>query len=144
MPSFLLDTNCIIAAVCSWHEHHGRAAGEISRRVGRGETLLVAAPAIVEAYAVLTRLPAPHRLAPGDAFTLLETNFLEGSTLVALDGPSYRSLLSRSKERGISGGRVYDGVIAACAVKGRATAILTFNDEHFRPFAEGLEIVVPA
>lgn len=143
MPGFLLDTNCVIAAVCSWHEHHARAAGEISRRVGRGDTPVVAAPVLVEAYAVLTRLPAPHRLAPSDAFTLLEANFLEGSTLVALDGPSYRSLLYRSKEKGISGGRIYDAVIAACAVKGRATAILTFNDEHFRPFAEDLELVVP-
>jgi hypothetical protein len=49
----------MIAAVCGWHEHHSRALDEIERRFGRREALVAAAPALVEAYAVLTRLPAP-------------------------------------------------------------------------------------
>lgn len=52
----------MIAAVCAWHEHHTRATEEIERRLSRGEEMIVAAPALVEAYAVLTRLPPPHRL----------------------------------------------------------------------------------
>jgi predicted nucleic acid-binding protein len=53
MPGFVLDTNCMIAAICSWHEHHERAAAEIERHLEHGEALIVAAPALVEAYAVL-------------------------------------------------------------------------------------------
>jgi len=41
------------------------------------ESLVVAALALVEAYALLTRRP-PHRLSPRGA--LLETNFLAGGT----------------------------------------------------------------
>ena len=43
----------MIAAVCSWHEHHEAAANEIERRLAGRERMIVAAPALVEAYAVL-------------------------------------------------------------------------------------------
>ena len=55
---FLPDTSCLVAAVCSWHEHHQATSAELSRRVEHGEVLVLAAPALVEAYAVLTRLSA--------------------------------------------------------------------------------------
>src|SRR5439155_4456381 len=61
------DTSCLVAAVCAWHEHHAAAAREIERRLAAGEPMIVAAPALVESYAVLTRLPPPHRLRPADA-----------------------------------------------------------------------------
>lgn len=53
----------MIAAICSWHEHHEAAIGEIERRLGRREAMVVAAPALVETYAVLTRL-LPHTASP--------------------------------------------------------------------------------
>ncbi len=144
MAAFLLDTSCMVATVCGWHEHHHRAEQEIERRLGQGETLLVAAPALVEAYAVLTRLPSPHRLSPADALALLEANFMRPARLVALDGKSYRSLLRRAPHEGIAGGQAYDAVIAACALKASGVTLLTFNPGHFSPFARrGLQVVVP-
>lgn len=140
---FLLDTSCIIAALVDWHEHHDAAAREISSRLEAGGRLVVAAPALVEAYAVLTRLPAPHRLSPDDALALLDANFA-GHALVALDAASYRALVSGAPARSIAGGRTYDAVIANCAVRAGAGVILTFNERHFRGLAEGLEIVTPA
>jgi len=47
----------MVAALCAWHEHHERAIHEIERRLAQGELLIGAAPALVETYAVLTRLP---------------------------------------------------------------------------------------
>jgi len=139
---FLPDTSCIIAALVDWHERHEAAAREVSTRLAAGERLVVAAPALVEAYAVLTRLPAPHRLSPGDALALLDANFF-GQEVVALDASSYRTLLSNAPARSIAGGRTYDAVIARCAVRARAAVILTFNERHFRGLAEGVEIVTP-
>jgi predicted nucleic acid-binding protein len=96
------------------------------------------------AYAVLTHLPAPHRLAASDAAALLEANFVELGRVVALDAGAYRSLLRQAAGDGITGGRTYDAVIAACALKGKATSLLTLNEQHFVQFAAaGLEIVVP-
>jgi predicted nucleic acid-binding protein len=134
----------MIAAVCAWHEHHALATEEIERRFSQDETLIVAAPALVEAYAVLTRLPPPHRLSPEDALALLEADFIHPAKLVTLDRKAYVTLLRRAPHDGILGGRTYDAVIAACALKGKVATILTFNEQHFLPFAEwGMAIVVP-
>ena len=73
----------MVAAVCSWHEHHSQAAAEIDRRLDRGEQLCTPAPALVEAYAVLTRLPPPHRLSAADAWALVEGNFVTPNLLGA-------------------------------------------------------------
>ena len=144
MAGFLPDTSCIVSALCAWHEHHAAAVDEISLRLERREPLIVAAPALIEAYAVLTRLPPPHRLEPDDALALLDTNFLETGKVLALDVRAYRALLRSAPERGIVGGRVYDAVIVQCAMRGAATALLTFNERDFTPIAPpGLEIVVP-
>src|SRR3989304_5930435 len=62
-PVFAVDTSCMVAAVCSWHEHHDGAAAAIEDRLDAGERLAVPAHAPAESYAVLTRLPAPPRLA---------------------------------------------------------------------------------
>lgn len=140
---FLPDTSCIVAALVDWHERHDAAAREISSRLEAGERLIVAAPAAVETYAVLTRLPAPHRLSPSDALALLEAN-LFGHSLVALDAASYRALITEAPAKSIAGGRTYDAVIARCAVRAGADAILTFNERHFRGLVEGVEIVTPA
>jgi hypothetical protein len=83
----------MIAVVCSWHEHHDAAAKEIERRLAARARMIVAAPALVEAYAVLTRLPPPHRLSPEMALSLIESNFLKLATMVALNAKAYASLL---------------------------------------------------
>jgi predicted nucleic acid-binding protein len=94
---------------------------------------------------VLTRLPPAHRLSPADALTVLETNFLAGTTVVALDASTYSLLLHDAPGHGVSGGQTYDWVIASCAVKAKATILLTFNAKDFRALAiEGLDILVPA
>src|SRR5262245_7896458 len=130
---FALDTSCVIAAVCSWHDQHSSAAAEIERRLAGGEDLSVSAPAMTEAYAVLTRLPAPHRLAPSDAWELLRVNFVEGANVGTLSARQHIALLQRLAADGVSGGRTYDAVIAECAVKAGASALLTFNARHFEP-----------
>jgi predicted nucleic acid-binding protein len=112
MPAaFLPDTSCMIAAVCAWHEHHDSAANEIGRRLSGRAKMFVAAPALVEAYAVLTRLPSPYRLSPQIAITLLENNFLKLGTLVTLNARSYEGLSVRARKNNMSGGRTYDAVI---------------------------------
>ncbi|ETW94254.1 MAG: hypothetical protein ETSY1_35700 [Candidatus Entotheonella factor] len=144
MTRFVPDTNCMIAAVCTWHEHHERAVEEIERRLEQGETLFVAAHTLVETYAVLTRLPPPHRLSPADACALVEENFIDSTQVITLEARSYRTFLRRVRDEDIRGGRTYDAIIANCALKARATVLLTFNKSHFVSFEErGLTIVVP-
>ncbi len=111
-----------------------------------GEVLVLAAHTLVETYAVLTRLPSPHRLAPADCRALLEANFTpEAVEVVTLSGEDYRRLIHEAPENNVSGGRVYDAVIARCARVGRADALLTFNVRHFAPLVdEHLVVVTPS
>ena len=141
--AFLPDTSCMIAAVCSWHEHHDAAAGEIENRLAGRAKMIVAAPALIEAYAVLTRLPPPHRLAPGTALTLIESNFLKLGTVIALNAQSYQSLLRAAVKNNVAGGRAYDAVIGACAELAQVSTVLTFNAIDFAALGHNYEIVVP-
>lgn len=145
MPRFLLDTNCMIALVSTWHEHHDRALEEVEDRLAIGQKMVIAGPALVEAYAVLTRMPNPYRLASADAVRLLAANFTDGRTeIVVLDAPAYVGLLKQASNRGIAGGRMYDAIIAECALEAKVETLLTFNRRHLEPLAQPpLEIVVP-
>jgi len=98
--------------------------------------MVVPAHALVEAYAVLTRLPSPNRLSPADAVELLRENFEKHAHAVSLDAEGYWSLLRTAPTAGVYGGRIYDAVIAAAARKAKAREILTWNVKHFESFAD--------
>ncbi len=137
----LLDTSCLVAAALTQHEHHAATVGELGRRRAADQDFVLAAHSFLEAYAVLTRLPPPHRLASGDAFTVLERNWAQTET-VALTGPESWQVLRRQAAAGVTGGRVYDAHIAACARKARVDEILTWNVRHFDAVA-GVRSVAP-
>jgi predicted nucleic acid-binding protein len=126
----VIDTNCLVAAALPQHEHHETTMADLTRRRAAGQTFVMAAHAVVEAYAVLTRLPPPHRLAPADAMAVLDRNW--GATeSVALTGAETWKALRQQAVAGVGGARIYDGVIVACARKGKADEILTWNVRHF-------------
>lgn len=137
----LIDTSCMVSALCSWHEHHEATRAEIERSV-RGDSFLVAAPSLIEAYAVLTRLPAPHRISAQDAWILLDANWGEGE-VIALTTTEYWRVLRDCQTEGITGGPAYDAVIAACARKGRVDRILTWNEKHFSRYQGSLAVEAP-
>ncbi|TMA21831.1 MAG: type II toxin-antitoxin system VapC family toxin [Deltaproteobacteria bacterium] len=136
-----LDTSCLIALVSGWHEHHDVTLESLERRLRAGATMVVPAHALAEAYAVLTRLPAPNRLSPVDAIEVLGENFESHARTVWLDADEYWSLLRGAPTAGVYGGRIYDAVIAACARKAKARELLTWNLKHFEPFADGSLVV---
>src|SRR2546429_8074688 len=83
VPAFTPNPSCMVAAVCAWHEHHTRATAAIGRRLRGRERMIVAAPALIEAYSVLTRLPAPFLFFLIDALAALLNAFPRGAPLVA-------------------------------------------------------------
>jgi len=135
VSSYLLDTSCLVAAVCAWHRQHEATRREIERRDAAGEKLVLAAHSLAEAFSVLTRLPEPHRLRPDDALALIEANWGE-TRLVALAATDYRAILRRCRDAGIGGGAVYDALIAACARKARVATLVTWDLEGFERFLE--------
>ena len=142
MRRFLPDTSCLVAAVCSWHEHHSATVEELARRAKGREEMVMAAPALIEAYSVLTRLPPPYRLRPADALAVMEGSWsrAEVATLAATEiWPLLRTL----PDAGIAGGSTYDAAVAACARKARADVILTWNVVDFERVTEGTAVESP-
>lgn len=141
-----LDTSVIVAALLSWHERHVacRRSVEAVLVERRSDRLLIPVPALVEAYAVMTRLPAPHRLAPGDAHELLSASFDGRARVVGLDASPTWPFLRSTAETGIAGGRTYDALILACLRMANANRLLTLDERDFTALGpEGIEIVVP-
>lgn len=137
-----VDSSLIVAALLGWHEKHGEARRWLERALDSGQPVVLPVHALLESYAVMTRLPAPHRIGARDAFDLLSGTFR--STRIST--PGQRRIwpwLEASARRGLSGGRTYDALIAESARQAGATHILTLNPRHFEDAAEGLEIVAP-
>lgn len=133
----------MVPAVCSWHERHADAPAEMTG-LARGEQLCCAAHALVEAYAVLTRLPLPHRLSAADAWMVIKANFVDGATVVTLAAGRYADLLERAARLQIAGGRTDDVIIGECAREAKADVLLTFIRRHFDPPPIGVTVVEPA
>jgi predicted nucleic acid-binding protein len=138
------DTSVIVAAICDWHDRYEHARNELERRLDAGERMILAAPTLVESFAVLTRLPPAYRVSAREATVLIETSFLSGSEIVALSGDDYAQLVRAAPDDGIAGGRVYDRIIAACAVRAGVATLLTFNVRDFTRLPLGpVAVVVP-
>jgi predicted nucleic acid-binding protein len=137
-----LDTSVIIAALLSWHESHEWAATALEAALADPAGAVLPLPALVEAYAVMTRLPAPHRLRPSDAAEILGS--LEGSTrLVALDEAEAWPFITSLAAAGTAGGRTYDALIAACTRAAPAKRLMTLNRRDFAAVAPDLQLIVP-
>ncbi len=131
-PIMLLDTSTAVALIVEDHETHSATLSAVE-----GRRLGLAGHAWFEAYSVLTRLPAGLRRSPADVLRLLARNFPEsrflGETEAADLGPELAQL-------GVSGGSVYDALIAAAARQHRRT--LVSGDSRARPTYEALGVEV--
>lgn len=67
----------------------------------------------IETYSVLTRLPPPHRSAGQVVRDFIRERFNE--PYLRLDAFAYREFIQGLPERGLTGGAVYDALIAATA-----------------------------
>jgi predicted nucleic acid-binding protein len=137
-----VDSSVIVAAVSAWHEHHDRAAAALEKAMGSVEGIVVPAHAILEAYAVLTRLPAPHRVAAADAETLLHNNFAT-TKLAGFPSRSIWKVIKGLSADNLGGGIAYDAAILAAAEDAGATSLLTLNGRDFERLAPRIRIVAP-
>ena len=137
------DSSVLVAALASWHESHEAALRTLESALEEGPALVIPADALTEAYAVITRLPTPHRLSPKVALELLRESFRDAEVVTMESGETW-DFLERCAGGDVSGGAVYDARIVAAAVKGRACRVLTLNARHFERLAPpDLDVVVP-
>jgi predicted nucleic acid-binding protein len=78
-------------------------------------------------------MPGKHRASPDEALLFLH-DALERLSIIALNGDEYLQVLEDAAAAAISGGTIYDAIIARCALKARAQMIYTWNIRHFSLF----------
>ena len=103
-----VDSSVVIAACASWHEAHRTAQRALDEEAPR-----LVGHCAFEAYSVLTRLPGGQRIPPA-----LVVEFLRGAfpdEPLALPTAQLMGSVGELQERGVSGGAVYDGLIAMSA-----------------------------
>jgi predicted nucleic acid-binding protein len=141
----LFDTSVLVAALVAAHPHHARAFPWLKKAKEEEIELLISSHTMAELYTVLSTLPVIPRITPGMAWRLIHESVLSFATITALSSSDYQSTIKRMSELGISGGAVYDALIAKSAQKAGAERILTFNVADFkRVWPEGAaQIAVP-
>lgn len=136
------DATVLVAAVVAWHERHRGASAAVETALAR-RALVVPAPALVESYAILTKLPAQHRLAHADAFHLLRSSFSPARLAGARTRDTW-SLLRRWSVGAIGGSDAYDAMVVEIAKEAGAKTLLTFRRAELERLAiPGIEIVEP-
>jgi predicted nucleic acid-binding protein len=140
MGALALDTSVIIPALLSWHEHHAAALPVVQAAFEGSEAPILPLPVLVEAFAVLTRLPPPWRVSSSDAHALLARTFRARARVVGIDGQEAWELLDAALASGVAGGATYDAHIAACARKAGASRLVTFNRKDFERL--GIDLLV--
>lgn len=144
MTKTALDTSVLVAAFQSWHTAHARSLAAVEGSLADGGVPVLPTHVLFETYSVLTRMPRSFRLAPADAFELLHQTFPDRAEIVELDAGQVFELLQAFQRADVSGGAVYDAVIAAAAHRAGAGRLVTLNPRHFERVApQGLEIVAP-
>jgi predicted nucleic acid-binding protein len=120
-----VDTSVVVAGFASWHEGHSAAQEALKQRPR------IPAHVALEVYSVLTRLPPPHRAAAGVVVSFLRDRFR--SPPLMLPAAEHMELLQAAAERGITGGALYDALVAATAKHAGAT-LLTRDRRAIRTY----------
>jgi len=132
------DTSVLVAASVEPHPMHERSLVWLKRAKAEELEMLVASHTIAELYGVLTTLPVRPRITPDTALRLILENVRKIAKVVPLSVSDYEATIDRLAELGISGGAVYDALIARAAEKSGAERVLTLNASDFeRVWPEG-------
>jgi predicted nucleic acid-binding protein len=129
---FFFDASVLLPSFFEDHQHH-EASLRVFLEADKAQGYC-GGHSLAELYATATRLPGKHRLS-GDQVLLFLENVYERLTIVTLTAEEYRTAIKEAAAAGISGGTIYDALLAACAVKVEAEVIYTWNVKHFQQFS---------
>ena len=112
-----IDSSVAIAAFATWNDHHADAFALL----GSESDVLLPGHAALETYSVLTRMPKPYRAKPELVDLFIESWF--PGPLPQLDAERHAEFRSSLAALRITGGAVYDALIAATARSIGATLV---------------------
>lgn len=138
----VFDTSVLVAALVEQHPLHERAFPWVRRMKEQEFEARVTTHTLAELYAVLTRLPVRPRMAPGMARRLVRESVEQVARVEAITPTDYQRVLDDMAELDLSGGVIYDAIVARVARRLAADALLTFNRKDFLRVWPGSDEVV--
>lgn len=130
----LFDTSVLVAAIVTSHSRHSSAFQWMKRAKAREFDAIICSQTLAELYSVLTTMPLRPRISPFDAFRLMEESVQKNFSAVSLATSDYARILRSMGERNLSGGIIYDALLAGAAKKAQADSLLTLNPKDFQRF----------
>jgi predicted nucleic acid-binding protein len=127
MKAFL-DTSVLVPVFYADHPHH-RASLDLFARLKKDEGCC-GAHSLVEVYSAMTRMPGKFRVT-GEQAMLFIGDIRSRLAVLALTADEYGTLLEQYSAINVTGGMIYDAVLAACALKSKAKTLYTWNLRHY-------------
>jgi predicted nucleic acid-binding protein len=144
MVNVLFDTSVLVAAFVRVHPKHA-SCSEWWQKVTREEINgVICTRTLGELYSVLTRLPIRPQISPTLAQQLIQEN-LKAFDVISLTSEDYQIAIAQMVELNLTGGGIYDALIARVADKIEIDCILTLNPKHFTRLSETItrRVIVP-
>jgi predicted nucleic acid-binding protein len=127
----LFDSSVLIAGMFTPHAAHSESRSWLEAAKSRTIEFVVAGHSLAETYAVFSAYPVRPPIRPADVWRLIEENVLTAAEVVALTAADYQSVVRRLAQAVLSGGVIYDALIAEAATLARADRLLTLNHRDF-------------
>ncbi len=130
MVKVLFDTSVLVAAFVKVHPQHGSCAVWWQKVQTAEIKGIISTHTLAELYSVLTRLPISPRISPTLAQQLIEEN-LKNFDIVPLTPEDYKIVIKQMVNLKLTGGAIFDALIAQIAIKTNCDYLLTNNPNHF-------------
>lgn len=134
------DSSALLAAVISDEPNHPRASAALAAARDDWTT----PHALAECFATLTSGRKTVQLTPGDAWRVVEVNFLPRLRLFDLKPDGYLAAMKNAQSAGARGGALYDLLHLQAARQLKAQRIYTIHVRHFQAFAPDLAKFISA
>jgi len=116
----------VVAALAAWHDRHEAAAEAVM------DVRALPAHAMLEAYSVLTRLPAGLAVPAPEAAAVLEERFDDAP--LRLEARQRKRLLRSLADAGVHGGASYDALVGLEA-NAHGQTLLTLDERAQQTYA---------
>ena len=122
------DSSVLVAVFYGDHPHHEASLTRFTQFSAKQAAC--AAHSLFEVYSVLTRMPSKRKMS-GDQAMLFIRDIRERLSLIALTAEESLAVVEQCADSRVTGGAIYDALIAACAIKAQSETIFTWNVGHF-------------
>jgi predicted nucleic acid-binding protein len=137
----LFDTSVLVASFWVDHpKHRGSIFWLEQVKSGKIEGV-ISSHTLAEIYAVLTSLPVRPRISPTLAQQMSQEN-LARFEVISLTPEDYQMVVTQMVNLNLTGGAIYDALIAQAALIAKVAQLLTLNPNHFTRLGEEIARLV--